>query len=209
LNTVDRALAPAVRPGSTAVSPGSAHSGRGSYVGRVAADGSIATFLVPWKTHSFFLIVEGPDHAMWFSGQTRRIGRVTSDGHITAKRQRMSVDALASNGRTMWFTAGQAVGRMRPGRSPRIVRLARHNARTLAPAVMPDGSLWLTFRDDRDEDSSSHSHLAHVTRRGRIAELRFGRSKRPVSPEGLAAGPNGTAWFLDEEHDYVGRVGAG
>jgi hypothetical protein len=96
---------------------------------------------------------------------------------------------------------------MRRGRSPRIVRLP-HNAQTYAPAVMPDGSLWLTLTDDRDENGSSQSHLVHVTRRARITALRFGRSKRPVSPVGLAAGPNGTAWFLDPERDYVGRVGA-
>jgi virginiamycin B lyase len=60
-------------------------NGRRSYIGHIAADGSIVTFRVPWKGYEMFSIVEGPDHAMWFSDSTRRIGRITLDGHITAK----------------------------------------------------------------------------------------------------------------------------
>jgi virginiamycin B lyase len=158
-------------------------------IGRLAADGSIATYRVP-QSDGIEHIVSGPDGALWFA-DALRIGRVDTGGHMRFFRipiDQSPEDIVTGPDGALWFSGDTCgcIGRMTTAGRVRIFRLPDGPDSPEALAAGADGAIWFT-----------HSlGLGRITRTGEITDfaLREPRRRQRFAQK-LAAGPDGAMWF--------------
>jgi streptogramin lyase len=124
-------------------------------------------------------IVSGPEHALWFTDSTGKIGRITTSGEIS--------EFLIADGQTFatWGFAGP-----------------------YGIAAGPDGALWFAEQTlGRIGRMTSTGELQEFPVPSGSAPAASG-AERPA-PRHLAIGTDGTVWFTDPGDGTIGRVGSG
>lgn len=164
-------------------------------IGRVAADGTIATYVTP-DAEDTENIVNGPDGAMWFA-TALRIGRIDTSGRVRYFRLPIELspeDIVAGPDGALWFTGDlcDCIGRMTTAGAARIFRLAELPTSPGRIAVGADDALWFT-----------HSlGVGRITTTGEITDFEL-QEPRDSSrfAEDLAVGPDGAMWLTLQDSD--------
>lgn len=179
---------------------------------RVAPDGSISEFPLPWDSKVVLAsgpIVAGADGNIWFSagrsfpgddGVAREseaiIGRLSPDGELTEfdlpGRGGYPTRLVAGPDGNVWFTEyiEDRIGRITPAGEIQQFQLARYS-RPNEIVSGPDGALW--FMVEHDEGPA----IGRITTAGAVTEFPLGSGER-LGAGTLAAGPDGRLWFVAE-----------
>ena len=174
-------------------------------IGRITIDGQITEYaLLPTALPTS--ITTGPDGNLWFTESgTDDIGRITRDGTMlrpffsVAGSGQVSGPTTIINGPdgNLWFTESQSsrIGRITPDgvvveRSP-----TTPGSRPAGLAVGIDGNLWFA--------EPGVSQIAWVTTQGVFREL---QPSPPLTGNDVAAGPDGSLWFVGSSTMGMGGV---
>ncbi len=170
-------------------------------IGRMTTDGNVTKFPVPEHAagpHFTAEIAAGSDGALWFA-VAYNIGRITTDGSITL----FPLPEPAPTGITegpdgnIWFTEFYS------GKVARIAPDGTIDDFGLSPGTYPnsitaasDGALWCT--------EYHGPGIARITTDGQVTEFRVPTPSALL--EGIAAGPGGTVWFVEQDVSKIGRI---
>ena len=171
-----------------------------------AAMGTITEYSVPFLYPQS--ITTGPDGALWFTGVTNNIGRITTTGSFTqypipaASRAQTGSITKGPDG-ALWFTENNPYG------YSKIVRITTTGSVTkftlpagdIARKITrgPDGALWFTEFDT--------SKIGHITTAGIITEYSTGLLPGDfVGLSSITKGPDGALWFTECDADKIGRM---
>lgn len=188
-------------------------------IGRISSSGVVAEHEVPWlgeEPNHFTSIVGGPEGNIWFSIATT-IGRMTPDGTVSrfplglsevesSPEYRIISDLTFGPDGALWFTLnrratgasrGGSIGRMTPAGAFTEFPLPDNEVEPQSIAFGADGNLWFTgikdfYRSAHTSDSGIGS-IGRMTPAGEVTEWRTPTSR----PQGIAAGPGGSLWFIE------------
>ncbi|GAA0707333.1 virginiamycin B lyase family protein [Dokdonella soli] len=185
--------------------------------GLVSASASavnIIEYPIPTANSAPRNITSGPDGNLWFTeADGNKIGKITPGGVITE----FSIPTGASNPAgiaggpdgNVWFTEedGNNIGKISPTgvlvEFPLPVAYSRPSGITSGR----DGNLW--FAELRCAGCDPHTPffagtVGKITTSGVITE--FAVPTYSSSPDGIATGPDGNAWFTERWSGNIGRV---
>ena len=161
-------------------------------------------------------LASGPDGAVWFTGSSRAVGRITATGAVTMFAAGIAGDVtprdIAAGPGGLWFTTDRtADGDDQDdddGMVTRVGRIATSGAVTMFDvgprggaagiAAGPDGNLWFTTTGGggaivrMSPTGTSRTFTAGLTRSG--------------APRDIAVGSDGNLWFTAPGTRRIGRI---
>ena len=191
--------------------------------GRALLSGSprIDTFAVPTITAEPGLIVDGPDGDLWFTEDSGKIGRVTTQGQVTefplptpANGSTPDLTSLtAGPDGAIWALDGVngQVDRITDDGQVEIFAIPGGSAFTNGSIVSgTDGNLWFSVTTPSSpgpssgtDSTSNPGTIDRITPEGVVTE--FSLPLGGGAATSLAAGPDGV-WFTDPSASRVGEV---
>jgi streptogramin lyase len=178
-------------------------------------------FTLPPATHAYSMTA-GPEDAIWFLGQSGRVGSATGGplvGKIDANGQvkvfelpagRNVAEIVAGPDGNLWFTETHGnrrgyrvvrVGHLSPAGKFDEFNLGNHVGDPGQIAVGPDGNLWFTsvyWKQGRAQQA--------IGRLGVSGKLKRFHLPPRSGPTDIAAGPDGNVWFSQRARGD-GRIG--
>jgi streptogramin lyase len=184
-------------------------SASGAAFGRMSASGSFSDVALPAAANAYlFDITTSTDGSLWFTGDTSatgntaEVGRMTSDGTITAfavpSRLHFS-HGIAAGSNSMWFTEYDGgtgfgmIGRATASGISNEYELPTSLGGPLGIAVGTDGALWFA--------EANSARIGRITTAGLFTE--FALPDPSGQPNRITLGPDGALWFTD----WTGKIG--
>jgi streptogramin lyase len=173
-------------------------------IGRIATDGSFATFPIPGVTGPQpEAITPGPDGNVWFTAPgINRIGRIVPGGPpaITTfpGASPGATDITAGPDGALWFTesfAPGSIGRMTTdGATPSHFGVPTAGSEPSGITPGPGGGLWFT--------ESATNQIGQISTSGVVTEY----PGAGAGPSAIEAGRDGALWFTESEGNAIGRI---
>jgi virginiamycin B lyase len=194
-------------------------------IGRIAPDGSAASYALADPSSTPIYIRLGPDGNMWVTELTgNRIARVTSEGGVTEfpipTANSRPIAIVPGPDGAMWFSeeAGSKVARI--GRDGAIAEFAiprpRPNMILAGLAFDRAGNLWVQqYVDHNHPDPAGEDRLVRIDGAGlaagpdRLTEGHFSFFPVPTRDtvmHRIIEGPDSAMWFTEMHADKVGRL---
>jgi virginiamycin B lyase len=179
-----------------------------STVARVAPDGTVSTFTVPWPFFSAVPdnITPGPDGAMWFTARTLggsggAICRITMEGAITtymlSESQVIGFGGLtAGPDGALWFLA--AIDNVFVG------RITTDGVLTEYPTELDEAIGGITVGPDNALWFGSTTSIGRINTDGTMTLYPI--PSAPADAWGITAGSDGALWFVENYSNKIGRV---
>jgi streptogramin lyase len=173
-------------------------------VGQSSIASDMTEFLLP-VYGNVTSIVEGPDKNLWTTLYPAAIGRMGSNGHLTAFTldRKLGIPSSITNGptRALWFIAN--------GSPNRIVSTTVTGE--MKAYGVPAGSAlqWLTLGSDGNLwfTDGARNRIGRMTPTGAIKEFSVPTPDAGVS--GICQGPDETLWFVEQNANKVASVTLG
>jgi virginiamycin B lyase len=172
----------------------------GGLVGRVGADGSVASYGT--APAALGAPLAGPDGNIWFvdAAGGAAIGRVTPNGEISrfgGKTLGVPSDLVDGPDGNVWFTAQQSIGQVMPGGEITTFTDCMDYRQRFSEATSivsgPGEDLWFTSVTSRQLPAMGEPPtVGRVTPDGQITQFKAGIESEPDS---ILAGPDGRVWF--------------
>jgi virginiamycin B lyase len=185
-------------------------------IGRITTSGHIELFSIGGSENDFAQdVAAGSDGALWFTQPNpNRIGRITTTGKVTEYAKGITAGAgpwsiAPGPDGALWFTErpGGRIGRITT--SGKVTEYSNGITPTEEPfdlAAGPDGAMWFTEYEVYGYSYVRASKIGRITMQGKINEYSRGITAQ-AAPTGIAAGPDGRMWFVENWIDKTGRVG--
>jgi streptogramin lyase len=169
---------------------------------QMTPDGEFTLYALSGKLAAPTRIASGSDKAVWVVDTAGAIGRMATDGSISAfpvptSNAGLQDIALGSDG-ALWFTEASAdrIGRITTDGVLTEYSLPSSKSTPSDIAPGPDGALWFT--------ESTGNRIGRITTAGAITE--FAIPTPNSKPSGIVAGPDGAIWFTEHDARKIGRI---
>jgi len=201
-------------PSGGAASPSYANGGNSFTVNYLAAPckwiKGVSECITEFQTDVPFGITAGPDGALWFTGMSGYIGRITTAGVNTGDWMNLSASshpsgiAVGPDG-ALWFTEGGAseigkIGRITTTSAITEFPIPTGISRPFGITAGPDGALWFT--------ENAGNNIGRITTTGTITEFPIPTANS--GPNFITAGPDGALWFTESSpnntSNKIGRI---
>lgn len=187
--------------------------------------GTIVQYPIPSNPAGPQGLAAGPDGAEWFVElDTGRIGRVTPEGAFTELPTPGGSDAFlrditAGPDGAMWFTDSGSCADADCNYlvNGHIGRITMNGNLTVFPVPSPlgdpwnivagpDGNLWFTEIGDyfNSSNPANVAKIGRITPSGVVTE--FPVPTAASAPNGIAVGPDGALWFVENTGNKIGRI---
>ncbi len=178
-------------------------------IGRITPAGAFAEFAVPDSTDpvvnpkaAVFGITSGTDGGIWFAELTGKVGRLSTDGQVTAYVDAVDAYEIAAGvAGDLWYTENDlgfnAIGHITAaGEVGRSFPIPTPKCRPGALAVDAAGNVWFTENDG--------GKIGRLSPAGVIDEFAI---PTPASqPIAIVVGPDGRIWFTEMGGNKIGRL---
>ena len=169
-------------------------------------------------------ITSGPDGALWFTNEgNNSVGRITTSGVVT-NYTATGIDepsgiTMGPDG-SLWFTntgnCSSGESRCDPGSIGRITTSGVVTIYTdptiFEPSSItagPDNALWFTNQSPTGNCSPDCGSIGRITTSGVVSDFTSTIPHAIDGPGGITAGPDGSLWFTDSNHDSISRITTG